>query len=64
MKIKLHEGRCVGAGQCELFAPTLFHQDDETGLVTILNENPDAADHADAEAAAHACPTKTIYLEK
>ena len=63
MKIKIHAGRCVGAGQCELFSPSLFRQDDDTGLVTVLNETPPEAERAAAEAAVHACPTKTIYLE-
>lgn len=63
MKIRIHEGKCVGAGQCELFAPSLFQQDEETGLVTVLDPNPGAPDHEAARAAVHACPTKTIYLE-
>ena len=64
MKIKVHESKCVGAGQCELFAPKLFRQDDETGLVTVLDAHPGEADWADAEAAVHACPTKAIALER
>lgn len=64
MKIKIIEGRCVGAGQCELFAPSLFRQDDETGLVTVLKETLGEADYEAARAAVHACPTKTIYLEE
>ena len=63
MKIRIHEGKCVGAGQCELFSPSLFQQDEETGLVTVLKANPGEADREAAQAAIHACPTKTIYLE-
>ena len=64
MKIKVHESRCVGAGQCELFAPALFRQHDETGLVVVLEPTPPESEHSAARAAVHACPTKTIYLEE
>lgn len=63
LKIRIREGRCVGAGQCESFAPKLFRQDDDTGLVIVLIENPSAEDRALAESAVQACPTKAIYLE-
>lgn len=61
MKIAVDTGRCVGAGQCVLSAPTLFDQD-EDGLVEVLNVQPDASEAEQAETAAEVCPSGTITL--
>jgi ferredoxin len=63
MNLKLHLDRevCAGAGICVLTAPKLFDQDDELGLVVLL-EQPD---EETAEAARHAveqCPSGAIAL--
>jgi ferredoxin len=59
MRIEVNKEACIGAGQCALVAPDVFDQDDE-GIVLVLNENPPAALHAATEKAASLCPAKAI----
>ena len=61
MKIDVDKGACIGAGQCALVASDIFDQDDE-GIVLVLNENPPSHLHAAAEKAATLCPAKAIKL--
>ena len=51
----------MGAGQCALVAGQLFDQDDE-GLVELLESDPDAADFAAARKAASLCPARAITI--
>ena len=61
MKIEVDMGRCVGAGQCVLTAPSLFDQND-AGLVEVLDAEPGDADVDAARTAAEVCPSGTITL--
>ncbi|AKA08008.1 MULTISPECIES: ferredoxin [Streptomyces] len=60
MRITVDTGRCVGAGQCVLTAPDLFDQDDD-GLVTVLDPTAGASAGAAREAAA-LCPSGAISV--
>lgn len=61
MKIIVDETGCVGAGQCALVAGELFDQDDN-GIVVVLNEHPSSAEEATARRAAALCPARVISL--
>ncbi|WP_409330561.1 ferredoxin [Trujillonella humicola] len=62
MRIEADRDMCIGAGQCVLAAPDLFDQDEDDGLVVLLDPAPDAA-HADAaRAAAAACPASVLTV--
>ena len=63
MKIKADIDRCVGAGQCVLMAPGLFTQDEEVGLVVVLNDEPTDEQREAAVAAELACPSRAITIE-
>jgi ferredoxin len=52
---------CVGAGQCVLIAGDLFDQDDE-GLVLVLEPHPEAAHEPAARRAATLCPARAISV--
>ena len=52
---------CVGAGQCVLAAGDLFDQDDD-GIVTVLDPEPSEADQPLARRAASLCPARAIRL--
>lgn len=52
---------CVGAGQCALVAGTLFDQDDD-GIVMVLDPEPGEDDLADAVRAASLCPARAIRV--
>lgn len=62
MRILANTSACVGAGQCALVAGDLFDQDDD-GIVVVLDTEPGAADEAAARRAATLCPARAISIE-
>jgi ferredoxin len=52
---------CVGAGLCALTAPGTFDQD-EDGLVTVLEPDPEAADQPAAREAGNLCPSGAVRI--
>jgi ferredoxin len=62
MRIIANTSACVGAGQCALVAGGLFDQDDD-GIVVVLDPEPAPADHAAARRAAALCPARAIAIE-
>lgn len=63
MRITIDREKCIGAGNCVMAAPTVFSQDDENGLVVLLDPNP-SDDLAEAVAeAVEICPGKVISTE-
>jgi ferredoxin len=63
MRIIADTSACVGAGQCALVAGALFDQDDD-GIVEVLDDAPGAADQPAARRAASLCPAHAITLEE
>ena len=61
-RIRVDTHKCVGAGQCVLSAPDLFEQDDD-GIVVLLDANPGSERHAAALKAARLCPALAIRVE-
>lgn len=61
MRIIVDTDACVGAGQCALVAGELFDQDDD-GIVVVLDDHPDAASEPAARRAASLCPARVISL--
>lgn len=61
MSIAVKTDACVGAGQCALVAPDVFDQDDD-GIVLLLDPDPQGADLADATRAVRLCPARAITL--
>ncbi|WP_029432081.1 ferredoxin [Blastococcus sp. URHD0036] len=62
MRIGVDGDACIGAGQCVLAAPDLFDQDEDDGLVRLLEPAPTGAQESGARAAAAACPASVITL--
>ena len=62
MVVEIDRSRCIGAGQCVLAAPDLFDQDEDDGLVVLLEPSPAAESGAGAREAAAACPAAVITL--
>lgn len=63
MKVRVDIDACVGGGQCVLAAPDVFDQDND-GLVLILQSTPDQ-DRADAaRLAARLCPARAITVDE
>ncbi|MGE0232840.1 MAG: ferredoxin [Flavobacteriaceae bacterium] len=62
MKIVSDRSLCVGAGQCVMFSPSLFAQDEDEGLVLVLVADIDKSMVEDARKAVRACPSGAIKL--
>ncbi len=63
MRFALDIDRCVGAGVCALAAPDVFDQNDDDGIVVVLDQDqPAELDEAVREAAAR-CPAAVIRLQ-
>ncbi|MFI8778122.1 ferredoxin [Brachybacterium paraconglomeratum] len=64
MRFDVDVHKCVGAGVCALAAPDVFDQNDDDGIVVVLEANPPSAqDDAVREAAAR-CPAAVIALRE
>jgi ferredoxin len=63
VKITVKEDACVGSGQCVLVAGTLFDQNDE-GIVELLNDQPNAGEESAAKKAATLCPARAISVHE
>jgi ferredoxin len=63
MKIKVDVDKCIGAGLCVLAAPNVFAQDEDTGLVILLQEEPASDQHEAVKEAARLCPALVITYE-
>lgn len=62
MIVVVQADACVGAGQCALVAPDVFDQDDD-GIVMLLEAEPQGADAAVAARAAQLCPARAIAVQ-
>ncbi len=62
MKVKVDVDWCVASGSCVLACPKVFDQD-ENGLVILLNENPSPDLHEGVRKAASVCPSAVISIE-
>lgn len=63
MKLTTDTSACVGAGQCALVAGEVFDQDDD-GIVVILDDSPGPAHAEYARNAAMLCPARAIMIEE
>lgn len=54
---------CVGGGMCVMAAPAVFAQDEDDGLVVVLDENPPASEHEAVREASRLCPAMAIHVE-
>lgn len=62
MGVVVQKDACVGAGQCALVAPDVFDQDDD-GIVLLLQDAPEGADLDAARKAERLCPARAITIE-
>ena len=62
MKVSIQPRKCIAAGQCVLKAPMVFDQQEEDGIVILLNDHPEGDDGAAARLAARICPAEVISI--
>jgi ferredoxin len=63
VKIDVSKESCVGAGQCALVAEEIFDQDDD-GIVVLLDDTPVAGLQPAARRAAALCPARAISIRE
>lgn len=61
VRVSVDREICVGAAQCVLTAPEFFDQDDE-GIVTLLDSRAPGGKAALVEDAARLCPSRAITV--
>jgi ferredoxin len=61
VSIRVSRETCVGAGRCASTAPSVFDQDDE-GLVVLVDPAPDGAAAEAAQTASVVCPSQSITV--
>jgi ferredoxin len=59
MRVSTERDRCAASGQCVMVAPLVFDQDDE-GMIVLLNENPGADEREAVAESARLCPASAI----
>ncbi|ABS03998.1 ferredoxin [Kineococcus radiotolerans] len=62
MRVTTETDRCVAAGVCVVAAPAVFDQDDEEGLVVVLDADPGEEQRRAVEDAAARCPARVIHV--
>ena len=63
MKVSIDRDKCVGAGQCVRVAPAVFDQDQDHGLVLLIDATPAIDLAAFVRRAALLCPAQAIRIE-
>jgi ferredoxin len=63
MQVVVDKDVCLGAGNCVRTAPDVFDQDDE-GLVELLDEHPPTAVEEDVLLARRLCPARAITVHE
>lgn len=63
MKVTINRDRCIAAGQCVMNAPHTFDQDEEDGIVILLQDSPPAEQEKAVRQAARLCPAEAITIE-
>jgi ferredoxin len=61
MRVTADRDVCIGAGLCALTAPGVFDQDDD-GLVKVLQASPVGDDESAAREAGHVCPSGAVQI--
>ncbi|MFE9724185.1 ferredoxin [Streptomyces sp. NPDC005794] len=64
MKVEVDDSRCRAIGNCALYAPAIFDQNDDDGRVTLLDAMPPENQHVQVREAASRCPASVIVLHE
>lgn len=59
-RVEADRSLCMGAGMCALNAPEVFDQDEEEGLVVVLDAEPPAERRYAVRDAVNLCPASAI----
>lgn len=62
MEIRVERDRCIGSSNCVMQMPDVFTQDDEEGLVEVLDASGAGHDRDAVENVAYSCPAQAIEV--
>jgi ferredoxin len=62
MRVEVERDMCIGAGMCTLLAAEVFDQNDDEGVVVLLDERPPAHLHEAVREAVNRCPAAVIRV--
>ena len=62
MRVAADRDVCIGSGNCVLTAPTVFDQDEDEGLVVVLDSDLEPQDADDVREAVAHCPSGALRL--
>jgi ferredoxin len=62
MKVSIESDKCIASGGCVFACPEVFDQDDD-GIVVLLNPAPGEELHQQVLDAIDACPAAVISVE-
>lgn len=62
IRITIHPDKCIAAGHCVSSAADVFDQNEDDGIVILLNASPSADRLEAVRTAARLCPTSAIEI--
>ena len=62
IRIAIHPDKCIAAGHCVSAAADVFDQNEDDGIVILLNANPSSDRLEAVRTAARLCPTSAIEI--
>ncbi|WP_326522884.1 ferredoxin [Sphingomonas sp.] len=62
MRIVIHPDKCIGAGHCVVAAPDVFDQNEDDGIVELLETVPTEDRREAVKSAARLCPALAIEV--
>ena len=60
--VVVDKSRCIGSGMCLYAEPNVFDQDEDDGIVILLEEFPDPTHLDNVRHAARTCPGQAIRV--
>jgi ferredoxin len=64
MKVSVEADKCVAAGHCVVAAADVFDQNEDDGVVIVLDDEPALEHHDAVRQAAQLCPAAAIRLSE
>ena len=64
MNVTVEPKKCIAAGMCVAYAPEVFDQDDDNGIVVLLTEHPTDDQADNVRNAAEYCPAQVISVSE
>ena len=62
MRVTVERDKCVASGQCVLAASAVFDQDENDGVVILLDDDPSPDQHDAVRLAEQMCPASVIHV--